>query len=803
MENEDSSLIIGGDFNTYLNPLLDRDNTNNEALSKYGKELLSIMDQHDLIDIWRTLNPTTKRYTWRQKNPLIQSRLDYFLISLNLSYNIDKCDIKPAIKTDHSLIRISLSLNNCAQRGPGLWKFNSALLKDEVYLDYIKEVIEDLKIQNQDITDKGLLWDYIKSEIRERTITYSKTQSKIKRECENELLNDYNRLAEEFEKYNDKDILNELENTKQQLEIFNKEKTAGSVIRAKAAWLNENQRDTSYFVNLERKNYKIGHITKINCDNGNTITNPKEILEEGKRFYEKLYKHNENKNDSFDNFFLENNNIPKLDDNHVELCSKPISADECTKTLYKMNNGKTPGSDGISVEFYKMFWPTIKDLVFDSIRYGLDHGHLSIDQKRGVLKLIPKKDKDITYFKNWRPISLLNTDYKLLSHILADRIHQTIDKIIHTDQNGYIKGRFIGCNIRTILDMIEYSQLEEDSNLITFIDYEKAFDNIEWNFMKKSLKAFGFNNRFIDWINTLYKEIGSCIMNNGFTSTFFPITKGIRQGCPLSALLFVITVEILAIEIRTNKNVRGIVLNGKEIKISLLADDTTLFLKDIHSLHIVLNLMYMFKEASGLKLNYSKTQILQIGKQEWNIKPLKLKNEKEKVYSLGTWFYKDPTVTVHENQVIKLEEFKKILKQWQHRNLTLHGRIMVLKSLALSKLNFLFSSMEITKDLIEECQKHVNSFIWKNKPPKLKSSVSMKDYADGGIKIPHIFSYVKASKAIWAKRMLHENDNWMQYIKTFLPNISLKHLFKCNFNSKQIPFKALTTSLTPPPIHVN
>ena len=195
----------------------------------------------------------------------------------------------------------------------------------------------------------------------------------------------------------------------------------------------------------------------------------------------------------------------------------------------------------------------------------------------------------------------------------------------------------------------------------------------------------------------------------------------------------------------------------------------------------------MFKEASGLKLNYSKTQILQIGKREWNIKPLKLKNEKEKVYSLGTWFYKDPTVTVHENQVIKLEEFKKILKQWQHRNLTLHGRIMVLKSLALSKLNFLFSSMETTKDLVEECQKHVNSFIWKNKPPKLKSSVSMKDYADGGIKIPHIFSYVKASKAIWAKRMLHENDNWVQYIKTFLPNISLKHLLKCYFNSKDLP----------------
>ena len=147
--------------------------------------------------------------------------------------------------------------------------------------------------------------------------------------------------------------------------------------------------------------------------------------------------------------------------------------------------------------------------------------------------------------------------------------------------------------------MIEYSQLEEDSNLITFIDYEKAFDNIEWNFMKKTLKAFGFNNIFIDWINTLYKEIGSCIMNNGFTSTFFPITKGIRQGCPLSALLFVITVEILAIEIRTNKNIRGIALNGKEIKISLLANDT-----QTHE-WLLTKCLYIVKLAHQLATHYS------------------------------------------------------------------------------------------------------------------------------------------------------------------------------------------------------
>ena len=205
--------------------------------------------------------------------------------------------------------------------------------------------------------------------------------------------------------------------------------------------------------------------------------------------------------------------------------------------------------------------------------------------------------------------------------------------------------------------MIEHSQEEELANLITFIDYEKAFDNIEWNFLYKTLKVFGFNDLFIKWIKVLYSDIGSCLINNGFTSSFFPISKGIRQGCPLSALLFLMVVEILAIEIRSNQNIKGININNTSIKISLLADDTTLFLQDIQSLHLALNVMFMYKNSSGLKINHTKTHVLQIGKKKWNIKPFKFKDVKEKIYSLETWFYKDSNKTTQGNQAIKLPEF--------------------------------------------------------------------------------------------------------------------------------------------------
>ena len=137
---------------------------------------------------------------------------------------------------------------------------------------------------------------------------------------------------------------------------------------------------------------------------------------------------------------------------------------------------------------------------------------------------------------------------------MASRLQQILPTLIHPDQNGYIQGRFIGCSIRTIYDIIEFSQNEEYSNLITFIDYEKAFDNINWNFMIKALKSFGFGDNFIKWIKVMYKNVSSCIMNNGYSSEFFNLSKGVRQGCPLSALLFVIVVETLSNAIRSDRD---------------------------------------------------------------------------------------------------------------------------------------------------------------------------------------------------------------------------------------------------------
>ena len=236
---------------------------------------------------------------------------------------------------------------------------------------------------------------------------------------------------------------------------------------------------------------------------------------------------------------------------------------------------------------------------------------LSETQKIGTISLIYKKNDPLN-LDNYRPITLLNVDTKIIAYVLANRIKEILPKIINSDQQGYVKNRYIGYNIRQIQDIIDYAENFNIEGAILFLDFSKAFDSLEWEFMYASLEKFGFKKSILRWIKTLYSNIKGCIINNGLVSPTLAINRGIRQGCPLSALAFVISVEILACRIRKDKNIKGfqIKLDGKthSLKISQLADDTTLFLTSKKEVTQALNVIEIFGSYSGLKLNRNKTE---------------------------------------------------------------------------------------------------------------------------------------------------------------------------------------------------
>ena len=150
---------------------------------------------------------------------------------------------------------------------------------------------------------------------------------------------------------------------------------------------------------------------------------------------------------------------------------------ECLKALKEMDSNKTPGSDRLPAEFYNIFWNDIADFLLGSINYAYKTGQLSVSQKRGIVKLIPKKDAE-PYVKNWHPISLLNCNYKLATKAVANRLKQVLPKLIDNNQTGFLKGRFIGENIRLIDSVINFTAAKNIPGLLVFLDFEKAFDTV-------------------------------------------------------------------------------------------------------------------------------------------------------------------------------------------------------------------------------------------------------------------------------------------------------------------------------------
>ena len=365
---------------------------------------------------------------------------------------------------------------------------------------------------------------------------------------------------------------------------------------------------------LEKRRQIKKNIKTLTTTDGRTITDQTDILNEQVNYYKDLYTSQANDTAKMTNYLNSTRLENKLSQADIHVCEQNITTEEYKQSLFSMKLNKSPGTDGLSVEFYQTFWNQLKGPFMNSLNESIQKGQLTDTQSHGILSLIFKSG-DETYLNNWRPITLLNVDYKIIARTLAQRLQKVITNVVSTDQNGYIKNRFIGLSIRQIQDIIDYAEENNLEGAVLFLDYQKAFDSIEWNFMNMTLEKFGFGNNFINSVKMLYKNAKNSIINNGWVSNSFSISRGIRQGCPISALLYILSAEIMAVNIRNNKNIRGIkVRNAKEIKLTQMADDTTIFLESENCIPVLLNEIQRFTEVSGLKLNKSKTKGILLGR---------------------------------------------------------------------------------------------------------------------------------------------------------------------------------------------
>ena len=459
----------------------------------------------------------------------------------------------------------------------------------------------------------------------------------------------------------------------------------------------------------------------------------------------------------------------------------PISHEELKSALYRAKNGKSPGSDGFSYEFYKVFFKDISWFLLRSINFAYEHGTLSPTQRYGIITLLPKGDKPRQFLKNWRPISLLNISYKLASACIAERMKSSLSSIIHENQKGFVPGRYIGENIRLMYDLLFLTEEIDVPGMFLLIDFEKAFDSVSHLFIQKVLQNFNFGPSVQKWVEVFYNKASASVLVNGFLSESFNVERGCRQGDGLSPYLFLLCAEVLGGMIRNNENIKGIVVDDIEFKVSQFADDTVLFLDgSANSMNSTFRTLEEFANISGLRVNIDKTQAVWIGSQKGNTNKIctdihvKWVGPEDVFTALGIQFTTKLENMVKANYDDIMLSVNKLMYNWSRRNLTVLGRVTIVKSLILSKLTFLILTLPDPPDaFIKELSKSLYNFIWKG-IDRVSRNQMIQDFKNGGVRMVDVSSYMQALKATWIRRLLKEGNS--QWVKIFYKLTDIKNI---------------------------
>ena len=365
---------------------------------------------------------------------------------------------------------------------------------EELLQDFYSTNPEALQFVNLKINSQSFL-DVLLMEIRRVTISFSANKKRDRQAKERLLLSTIEQLESQLAAIqNDQnfyDINETLQVNKIELENMYAFQAQGAYIRAKARYKIEGEKPSRLFCSLEKHNAVQKHIPKLIVEKNDKkveITDQISIEKEIYNYYKDLFAHRSTENYDIDNFVTPeiSTSCPKLSEDQKNAMERIITPEELTKYLKKTKNNVSPGSSGFTNEFFKFFWINLKHFITKAINFGYDTGMLSVTQRLGIITLIPKGEKDKTFLKNWRPLTLLNSLYKLVSGCIAERIKPHLDTIIHGDQKGFVSGRYIGEAIRTTYDIIQWAKNNNKTGVLLLIDFEKAYDSLSFSFIKNA-----------------------------------------------------------------------------------------------------------------------------------------------------------------------------------------------------------------------------------------------------------------------------------------------------------------------------
>lgn len=681
--------IIGGDFNSSddpINPTKKQDH----ALEKWSQV-------NNLVDSWAHLYQNDPGFTY--SNGKTQRRLDRFIISSNTTGWVKQMKVFNYKLSDH--FPVTISIDTAVGKPRMLGKISNYILQSEEISKKVEEIVSTYNPS----TISPIEWLKIKDDI----LSFLYKESKELRKKSGKKIRYLEMQIKKISKLpNNPTNEAKLIFLREEINRIYEERIQKSLLSSRKRNFLYGQKVNKYFLNWNKP--------VINCpgptcleENGQITKDPEEISAICSNFYQNLWK-NESVNSEKLQEILQKNNGKKLSPSAQNLLNKEISAEEILTVTKKLKPNKACGPDKLGSEIYQKYQVILAPILIRIFNLIIRLQSIPQGFASALISLIYKKKGNKNDIRNWRPISVMNTDYKIFGSILRDRLQTCLHQLIEPEQSGFVKGRSISSNIWTMKSIMQLSNLNMIDGSCILLDQEKAYDRVEHAALTAIMKARDFPTDWINVIESIHQSATCVIKSQSCRPITIQRSRGVFQGCPLAPLLYNIVVDLLASEIK--RKINGINLQGAasiNLKCLQYADDTVVFLSGQTDENNLMDALKSFSSATGGKINTNKSEGFNLSDNVlhdtrtdfvWNPK--------------GSYFeylgipFGDEQSTFW-NRLI--EKINKTATMWNKSLISLAGKVTVCNTLLLSKVTYVMRHCEVPSQIMMSLKQIINNFV--------------------------------------------------------------------------------------------